>query len=404
MTAHVSNRALARGVVALRADASDPNKILAELKASFETFKAENDKKLADVVHTEKVDRINADLGKMQAALDAMAAKAAAAEINGAGRTIRDPEHSKAFNEYFRKGSEINASLKKAPDTDGGYLAPVEWDRTILDKLVEISPMRQICGQITIPGTSFKKLFNQKGTVSGWVGETAARPETATPTLGQMQFDTGEIYANPAISQQMLDDAEVDIERWLSNEVEQEFAYQEGLAFVNGTGVNRPNGILTYVTGGTNAAANPYGAITTVNSGAAVTVTGDGLVNLVQALPTAYRGNARFAFNRSTEGAIRKLKDGQGNYLWQPSFQAGSPATLLNYPITEIPALPDLAAASKSVLFGDFRRSYLIIDRKGLAVLRDPYTNKPFVMFYTTKRVGGAVVDPQPMRALNTAV
>jgi HK97 family phage major capsid protein len=295
--------------------------------------------------------------------------------------------------------------LTKTAPAEGGFTAPTEWDRTITDKLVIISPMRQMCSVQSISVNAFSKLFNNKGTVSGWVGETAARPETATPTFGSVTYVTGELYANPSATQQMLDDSEVDLEQWLAGEVEQEFSLQENIAFVSGTGANgRPNGILTYVTGAANAAAHPYGAITLTNSGAAATVTADGIVNLVHALPSAFLQNAQFAMNRDTMRAVRLLKDTTNQYLWQPSYQAGTPSTLAGYGVSEVAAMPNLAAASKSILFGDFKRSYLIVDRVGVRLLRDPFTNKPYVMFYTTKRVGGGLLNPESMKALNTAV
>ena len=390
---------------------AEANEILGSLQKAFAEFKdthAEQIKgvqaKFDDVVTREKLDKVNAQVGDLQAALDKMAAAQAAAAVGGnAGSRVADAEYTKAFAMHLKRG-DVQASLNKGADAEGGFVAPREWDRTITDELIEISQFRSIAAVQTISGNGFKKLFNLRGTASGWVGESAARPETATPTFGSMDFPTGEIYANPAATQQMLDDGEVNLEAWLAGEVATEFAYQEGLAFISGTGANgRPHGILTYVTGGANAAANPLGAITTVNSGAAAALTADGIVNLTYALPSAFAGNARFVMNRDTHGKVRLLKDGQNNYLWQPSYQAGAPATLLGYGITEIPAMPNVAAASKSILFGDFARTYLIIDRVGTRILRDPFTNKPFVMFYTTKRVGGGVVNPEAMKALNTA-
>lgn len=403
----------ARGIMFARADAN-PNQILAELQKAFEDFKATDaerqkgvNAKFDDVVTRDKLDKVNAAVGDLQSALDKQAAVLAALEMGGAGgdkSRVKDKDYSDAFMAHVRKG-DVQASLNKGLDAEGGYLAPREWDRTITDKLVILSEMRSLATVQTISGNGFKKLFNLRGTTSGWVGETAARPETVAPTFGSMDFQTGELYANPAATQQMLDDAEVDLEAWLAGEVETEFAYQEGLAFVSGTGANgRPNGILTYITGAANAAANPLGAITTVNSGAAATVTADGIINLVHALPTAFMQGARFAMNKGTLNAVRLLKDTTNNYLWQPSYQAGQPSTLLGYAVSEIAAMPALAAASKSILFGDFARTYLIVDRVGTRVLRDPYTNKPFVMFYTTKRVGGGVVNPEAMKALNTSV
>lgn len=402
-----------RGIMSARADAS-PTAILAQLQSAFEDFKAADaerqrnvNAKFDDVVTKEKLDRVNAAVGDLQSALDKQSTIISALEMGGAGGDkgrVKDKDYSDAFMAHVRKG-DVQASLNKGADAEGGYLAPREWDRTITDKLVILSELRSLATVQTISGNGFKKLFNLRGTTSGWVGETAARPETVAPTFGSMDIQTGELYANPAATQQMLDDSAVDLEMWLAGEVETEFAYQEGLAFVSGTGANgRPNGILTYVTGGTNAASNPLGAIATVNSGAAATVTADGIMNLVHALPTAFAQNARFAMNKGTAGAVRLLKDTTNNYLWQPSYQAGQPATLAGYAVSEIAALPALAASSKSILFGDFARTYLIVDRIGTRVLRDPYTTKPFVMFYTTKRVGGAVVKPEAMKALNTSV
>jgi HK97 family phage major capsid protein len=407
MTMHTSSRAF-RGVASARADGADANKILANLQKAFEDFKAENDIKLkakADVVIDEKVERINKAVGDMQAALDDANARLAAVSINGAGQPRRaaDPEYTSAFLAHMRRG-DVNAALTKATPADGGFTAPTEWDRTVTDRLVIVSPMRQICSVQTISVNAFTKLFNNKGTTSGWVGETAARTETATPTFGSLTYTTGELYANPSASQQMLDDSLVDLEAWLAGEVEQEFALQEGTAFVNGTGVNRPNGITTYITGGTNAAAHPYGAILTVNSGIAAAIGADSILNLIHALPSAFTPNARFAMNRDTHRQVRLLKDTTNQYLWQPSYQAGQPATLAGYPITEMAALPNVAASARPILFGDFARSYLIVDRAGLRLLRDPFTNKPNVMFYTTKRVGGGLLNPEPMRALNIAV
>ena len=399
-----------RGILFARADAN-PNAILAQLQNAFEEFKAADaerakgiNAKFDDVVTNDKLAKVNATVGELQSALDKQSLAMAALEMGGSDKgRMKDAEYSDAFLAHVRKG-EVKASLNKGADAEGGYLAPREWDRTITDKLLILSDMRSLATIQTISTNGFKKLFNLRGTASGWVGENAARPETAGPTFGSMDFQTGELYANPAATQQMLDDAEIDLESWLAGEVQTEFAYQEGLAFVSGSGANgRPNGILTYITGGTNAAANPLGAITTVNSGAAATLTADGVVNLVQALPTVFTGNARFAMNKGTQGVVRLLKDTTNNYLWQPSYQAGQPATLLGYPVSEIAAMPALAAGSKSVLFGDFARTYLIVDRVGVRVLRDPYTNKPFVMFYTTKRVGGGVANPESMKALNTS-
>ncbi|WP_144154462.1 phage major capsid protein [Paraburkholderia sp. BCC1885] len=400
-----------RGIVAVRADSSLPEvkALIENLQKAFAEYKTEHTKQLdavkaglptADV--TAKVEKIGADLDALQKAVDDTNIKIAAAQMAG-GRQLKDKEYTEAFKAHMRKG-EIQATLSKGTDADGGYLAPVEWDRTVTDKLVLISPMRAICGTQTISTNGYTKLFNLGGTASGWVGEAAARAATNGPTFASLGFTTGELYANPAATQQLLDDALIDLETWLANEVQTEFARQEGAAFVAGDGANKPNGILTYITGGANAATHPFGAIEVVNSGAAAAITSDGIMDIIYDLPSAYTGNARFIMNRATQGAIRKLKDGQGNYLWQPTYVAGQPATLAGFPLTEVPDMPDVAANATPIMFGDFKQGYLVIDRIGVRVLRDPFTNKPFVSFYTTKRVGGGVVNPEPLRALQVAV
>jgi len=390
----------------LRADATDPKALIEALNKSFEEFKAAHDQKLKakvdDVVLNEKIDKINSSVGDFQKAIDELNAKLAAADMGAGQGQVKDREYTDAFRAHFTKG-DVNAALNKGADGEGGYLAPIEWDRSIVDKLVQVSPMRQIAQVQTIGTAGFKKLFNNGGTGSGWVGETAARPETNTPTFSPLTFTPGEIYANPAATQQLLDDAEVDLEAWLAGEVETEFSYQEGIAFVSGNGTNKPNGFLTYVTGASNAATHPFGEIALTTAAAAAVVTTDEIIDLIYSLPGEFAQNARFTMNRTTQGKVRKLKDGDGNYIWQPSFQAGEPAQLAGYPITEMAAMPNMATGAVPIAFGDFRRGYLIVDRTGVRVLRDPFTNKPYVMFYTTKRVGGGVQNTQVLRALKMA-
>lgn len=401
-----------RGIIAVRAE-GPPGDIKAAIEAvnkAFETFKATHAdkekellKKFDDVVTTEKLDRVNSAVSDLQAAVDQANIKLAAMSIGAGGENApRDQEYTAAFRAHFSRG-DVQAALNKGADGEGGYLAPVEWDRTITDKLVQVSPMRQIAQVQTISTSGFKKLFNNRGTGSGWVGETAARTETTTPTFSPLTFAPGEIYANPAATQQLLDDAEVNLEAWLAGEVETEFAYQEGVAFVAGNGTNKPDGFLTYVTGAANAAKHPWGAIGLVTAAAAAAVTSDEIMDLIYSLPGEFTQNARFTMNRSVQGKVRKLKDGQNNYLWQPSFQAGQPSILAGYPLTEMAAMPNMGANGVPIAFGDFRRGYLIVDRTGVRVLRDPYSNKPYVMFYTTKRVGGGVQDPTVIKAIKMA-
>lgn len=404
----------ARGLIAVRAEAPPTIDALAR---GFEAFKETHTRQLeeikkgvADVVTAEQLEKINAALTELQTAVDDQAKIQAAAKLgNGGviGDIQADPEYTAAFKAHMRKGdkapADIEAAMSRGTDADGGYLAPIEWDRTIGEKLKQISPMRAESRIITISVAGFKKYFGDRNVGSGWVGETASRPATTTPQIGVLDFTPGELYANPAITQQLLDDAAVDLEKWLGSEVDTEFARQEGIGFTSGDGVNKPYGVLTYVEGAANAARHPYGAIKVKNSGAAAGLTGDGILDLMYDLPSQYAANAKFHMNRLSMGAARKLKDGQGNYLWQPSYASGQPQTLAGAPIVEHPDFPLVAAGNIAALYGDMEATYLVVDRVGIRVLRDPFTNKPFVHFYTTKRVGGGVHDPQPMRALKVA-
>lgn len=400
-----------RGIMAVRAEGSVTPEIKAlveNVNRAFDAFKAEHTKQLdaikaglptADI--TAKVEKIDAHVAELQKSVDEATVKMAAAQM-GAGQQLKDAEYSEAFRAHFKKG-DVQAALNKGADAEGGYTTPVEWDRTITDKLKLVSPMRQLATVTPVSGAGLTKLYNMGGTASGWVGESDPRPQTGTGTFASLGFGWGEIYANPAATQQILDDAAIDLEAWLAGEVETEFAQQEGVAFFSGNGDKKPFGILTYVTGAANAAKHPFGAIKVVNSGAAAALAADGIIDLVYDLPSAFTGNARFAMNRKTQGVVRKLKDGQGNYLWQPSYVAGQPATVAGFPLTEVPDMPDVAANSTPILFGDFKRTYTVYDRVGIRVLRDPFTAKPYVLFYTTKRVGGGVHNPEPMRALKVA-
>lgn len=405
---------IARGIQSVRAEGAPTEiKALVEgLNKAFADFKAEHNQQLedikkgnADALQALKVDNINAEISRLQKAVDDANTQMAAAQMGGAtvGNGPKDKEYTDAFRAHFSKGA-VSAALNKGADTEGGYLAPIEWDRTITSKLTILSDMRELATVQRVSGQGLTKLFNMGGTSSGWVGETAARPATNTGTFQSLGFGWGEIYANPAATQQILDDAEIDLEAWLAGEVDLEFSKQEGTAFFSGDGTNKPFGILTYVTGAANAAKHPFGAIKVVNTADAALITSDSIIDLIYDLPSAFTANAKFAMNRKTQGAIRKLKDGDGNYLWQPSYVAGQPATVAGFPVREVAAMPDVAANAVPALFGDFKQTYTVYDRVGVRVLRDPFTNKPYVQFYTTKRVGGGVHNPEPMRALKVAV
>ena len=391
----------------VRADASDPKAMIAQIAAAFEEFKATNDAalkaKAEDSLVTQKLETLNASMDNYQKVIDDLNAKMAATAAAGVGdMEPTNPEYVRDFKAHMRRG-DVSAAMSVGTAADGGYLAPVEWDRTVTNKLKQISPIRANAQVITISTAGFSRVYNDGVIGSGWVGETAARPETATPGLTSLAFNTGEIYANPAISQTALDDVAIDLEQWLSDEVDGEFAIQENTAFLSGNGVNKPFGILTYVTGAANAAKHPLGAITGTTVAGAAAVTTDEVIDLVYSLPSERSQNAKFYLNRTSLGKLRKLKDGQGNYIWQPSYVAGEPSTLQGQPVVEVPGMPNMTTGLVSILFGDMAATYLVVDRVGIRVLRDPYTNKPFVHFYTTKRVGGGVQNPEYMRFIKQA-
>ena len=331
-----------------------------------------------------------------------------------------DRQYSDTFASYFRRGDNeqdlgkanaegvrgtIQASMSVGTNSDGGYLAPVEWDRQIRQKQRETSPMRQIAQVQPTSVGAYSTLWNNDVWGSGWVGETAGRPQTSTPTLEQLTFEAGEIYAMPAATQRLLDDSAINIEQWLADSVEAEFSRQEGIAFISGNGVNKPRGLLTYVTGGASDGVHPGGNLETFNSESASEIpNGDTLLNFKYTLSAPYRQNARFYMNSQTAATIAKMKDGQGNYLWREGLVADEPSTLLGRPVTIDEAMPDIGADAFPVAFGDFAAGYLINDRIGTRILRDPFTAKPFILFYVTRRVGAGVLDPNAIKLMKIAV
>ncbi len=406
----------------IKMDASDPKALIEQIHASVKEMREINDKRLdkieakVDPLDVAQFDKISNAVTELETSFNDINAKLAAFALDGAAKAQPvDAEYTSQFSAYVRDGShdaELKAAHKSgAPraamtegsQADGGYTTPVEWDRTITGRLKLISPMRQNAQVQSTSKAGFTRLFTDRQVGSGWVGETAARPATSTPQFTALTFGLGEIYAHPAASQTLLDDSEIDIEQWLAGEVETEFERQESIAFLSGDGANKPFGLLTYVTGATNAARHPWGDIKVVKSGAATDIKSDPIIDLIYSLPAAYSPGAKFFMNRASFGSVRKLKDGQGNYLWQPTYVAGQPSTLGGYPLEDMPDMPNVAAGNIAMLFGDMLRTYLIIDRVGVRVLRDPYSNKPYISFYTTKRVGGGVQNPDPMKAMQIA-
>jgi HK97 family phage major capsid protein len=413
-----------------------------EIKTLFEQFKAANDARLAEIEKhgaataetSARVDRINAAIDSLQSGLgqriddletrlnrpaaggrggesptDAQMRLYARWQSEATGRDV-DPgdvdtkliaDYGRAFRNWMRRGGQeserILNEMSVASPPDGGFLVSPDTAGRIVEMLYETSPIRQLASAQPISSDALEGVFDLDEAGAGWVGETAARPgNTATPQVGTWRIPVHEMYAEPNATQKLLDDAQVDIEAWLARKVSGRFARLENTAFVAGNGVLRPRGFLTYPAGVPTAAL--WQVIEQVPSGNANLLTGDGLIDLVGALKDIYQASAVFGMRRATQTAVRKFKDGNGNYLWQPDFATRGSATLLGFPIVEMADMPAVGAGALPVVFGDFQAAYQIVDRFGIRVLRDPYTRKGFVKFYTTKRVGGDVLNFEALK------
>ena len=394
-----------------------------ELSRTLAAYRAENDARIAeletrgsaDPVRDEKISRMDRALDETKRKLDDMVLKQARPALSMQPDAMQDAtalEHKRAFNAYVRGGeyAGLKALEEKALSVgsgpDGGYLSPPNTEEEVLRRLSLLSPIRKLASVRRVSVNVYKKAFSTTGAAAGWVGETAARPQTNSPVLAEMSFPAMELYAMPAATQAILDDAVVDIDQWLADEIETTFAEQESAALVNGTGASQPKGFLNYTKVANTAWS--WGNIGYIPTGVAgnfaASNPSDQIVDLIYALRGSYRQNGAFVMNRKTQAAIRKFKSSTGEYLWTPPASAGAPAQLMGFPIVEVEEMPDIATDSFAVGFGDFRRGYLIVDRAGLRVLRDPYSAKPYVLFYTTKRVGGGVQDFDAIKLLKFGV
>jgi HK97 family phage major capsid protein len=365
------------------------------LQESFETLERED----------EELRQLKEEMAQIRARLDAQAVAAARPALDGA-----KAQASTFVDKYLRKGLESGVELKALSglsDVAGGYAIPEEIDSEIDRTLTAISPIRSIASVVKVGTSGYRKLVTLGGTPSGWVAETDERPETATPGFVEIAPPSGELYANPAASQTMLDDAAFDVEAWLAQEIATEFARAEGAAFVAGSGANQPQGFLAAPNSTQPDGIRPFGTLQFLTTGVAggfpANDPQDKLIDLVQALRPPYRQGAAFVMNSATATRIRKFKTADGAFLWQPGLVAGRPDTLLGYPLVEAEDMPDVAANSLSVAFGNFRAGYLIAERAETQILRDPFTNKPFVHFYATKRVGGQVSNSEAIKLLKFA-
>lgn len=391
------------------------NKVLDESNDKIASLHAE---------HVERMDEIEASIERTRLTSNSPSAKADVAmharqffsQINNAPideSQAVDVEqylrYKSAFNQYMRRGDkavapEVLMELSVGSQPDGGYWVTPDTSGRVAGLIYETSPIRQIANVQPIGTDALEgPKDTDEGTSGGWVSEKGTRGDTATAQIGMWRIPANEQFAQPKTTQKLLDDANVDVEGWLAGKTAAILARTENTAFVSGDGIEKPRGFLTYAAGTPTHAT--YDVIEQTSSGAAgdfaATDPGDPLIDMVFTLKNIYRGNARWVMARTTLAGVRKLKDGDGNYLWNPDFTSeGISGALLGHGVTEAEDMPVIAADSLSIAFGNWSEAYQIVDRAGISVLRDPFTDKPFVKFYTTKRVGGDMVNFEALKIM----
>jgi HK97 family phage major capsid protein len=379
---------------------------------AWEQFKSVNDARLkeiekkgnADPLYTEHLERIGNALDRQQRRLDSIETAQARPSMDFEGKAYNPDvtEYRNAFCNYMRKGMErgledlqVKALSVSGDGSEGGYLVTPQLSERIVQIVRESSPMRELAAIETISTDSLELIEDAGEMTAAWVAENAVRSETSAPALGKRVIETHEMFAQPQATQKLIDDASINIEEWAAKKIADRFARLEAQAFIGGSGIGEPTGVLSYASG------TSWGQIEQVNTSAASTISADDVLNLFYSLKDDYAKNATFLMNRATVQHLRLLKDGTtGQYIWQPGLSLGTPDTLMGVPVALASDMPALADNALSIAVGDFRRGYLIVDREAIRVLRDPYTAKPFVRFYTTKRVGGEVVDFEAIKLL----
>lgn len=351
---------------------------------------------------------LRSDVDEVKGRLEKVSRAAARPLLGGADADAGAGPEVKGFVDgYLRHGRETELkSMSTTVGAEGGFAVPRQIDTIIARRMVEISPIRAVANVVRTGTSGFRRLISTGGTVSGWVSETGARPETANPQLAEIVPPMGELYANPSATQAMLDDAAFDLEGWLANEIATEFARAEGAAFINGTGTNQPRGFLNATPSVAGDATRAFGSLQFIGSGNATglgTSPESRLIDLVCQLKAPLRQGAVWVMNSTTLAAVRKLKTTDGAFLWQPGLVEGQPDRLLGYAVIEAEDMPDVAANAFPIAFGNFKAGYLITERRQTTILRDPYTNKPYVQFYATRRVGGQVMDSDAIKLLRIA-
>lgn len=399
-----------RGMVSpIRAEANGPAAVLAELQRAWGEFQTEINSRVPDAG---KVAALESTISSLQASIDANAQAMAALRtgIGGGGpsETAEARAHREAFVAYARAGTMPSPEARATSfnEGDGGFLVTPEMDSMINRVLANTVAMRGLANVRPIGSASLKSFTSVGGASARWAGEDEDKTETSTPRLVEIEITPGELYGEPCATQWFLDDAAVNVEAWLGDELGISFAEAEEAAFISGDGVKKPRGLLAYpVVDNSNYAWGSVGVIRSGNAGGFASGTGgtDRLIDLQHALKAGYRNNGTWLMNDLVMASIRKFKDGQGNFIWQPSIAADVPATLLGKPVATSDYMPSVASGNLPIAFGDFNRAYRIVDRVGTRVLRNPFKQNGRVFFYTTKRVGGGIVNFEAVKLLQIA-
>ena len=364
--------------------------------------------------------------------VDAPEAKLIASEVKSFNQTIRAEYQSKgkaapaAFDAEgygFYKSAFFNlargvpvdsldANERKAliagSDPDGGYLLPSSTEGQIVSKVYEQSTMRKLANVQTISTEKLEGIIDNGEAGAGWVSELGTRADTTTPTLGKYEIVAHEMYAMPKVSQKLIDDSSVNVEAWLAGKVSDKFARVEGTAYTDGDGVGKARGLFSYTTAATGDDTRAWGTfehvVTGTNGAFNTTTKSDPIIDLIGAFRNFYLQNAQFLMRREVRTAIRKLKGATSDlYLWEPSLTQGQPDRLMGYAVNIDQYVPTLATGSLSLAFGDFKEAFTIVDRIGIRTLRDPYTAKPYIVFYSTKRTGSGAVNFEAVKFLKFA-
>jgi len=376
-------------------------KLQKEQAQAFDAFKAAHKQEIETkgAEHTQKVKELNDKLSDLDAQIaqvkSAMNRAAQNQNSNGNHPDEKAAKYAEAFKNYVRKGVDFDAkAMSVNSDEDGGYLVTPEMSAEVIKKVYESSPIRMLASVQKISSDSLEILEDLDEIESGWVGETQPRGETSTAKLKMIKIPVHELFAQPLATQKLLDDAAINVEAWLSGKVAEKFARDEASAFVSGNGIGKPKGFLSYDNG------TGFNQVEQSESAASGTITADDIIELNYKLKGAYKMNASFLAQRETIKIFRKFKDTQGRYLWEPGLNGEAQSTLLGAPVYEANDMEAYAGGKLAVAFGDIKQAYQIVDRIGIRVIRDVYSKKPFVLFYTTKRVGGAVKNFEAIKLL----